>query len=414
MTSRPLQWWVGMNTSEDVMMSSLEKFTFRTRIVLDMNPDTFILHGTADEAAKDIQDPDVLYKENYYVGQSEEEVTYAKHLRNALGNDADALDHTYLCKSLIGVKGNDCIYIFYKSKQVQSYQACRNDMEAIVTDMNKLFKCIHSNRYLVSNFTEHSLGRNVSTSRFVLCNFHKIKSMCDFVGLPVTISDCHIISPLHLIIEMMRSSQEANRIPLEEGKVKFERFYRGVLQKVYYEYAKVLDYCNIVYKVYIDKVNQQEKNTEAINSRGYIDFVLRKLLIIEKDDEGNEWIIKDPKPLYRPESLRYIDLFALAISVIKSCNLDSPEAFNDVSNDVLDNLFDWIMFLSVPSPITIPSPQPALQSKYSSIPITVETRKLKVAGQDRVVRADQKGEYIIYKANKYYLDAFGNLPPIAA
>lgn len=137
-----------------------------------------------------------------------------------------------------------------------------DDVEKIYVIFKDLIEKLHSNNYIHYNITPASFLTDGET--FTLNDHSKLIHVNNFLKQG-PVAGSKIISPLHLILEMLYSTIEDKVIPVGDFKSKFIKFYNIVSDK---EYINVLKICQRYYSI----------NNGVLD---YIDYVLNKFCIIK-------------------------------------------------------------------------------------------------------------------------------------
>lgn len=145
-------------------------------------------------------------------------------------------------------------------------------VENMVMMYTPLIQKLHRNKFVHYNLTNESFVWNNATT-YSLDDYRKLTQLSIFYKQsPVVGSD--IISPLHLVIEMLHSKVEAEFIEKEDFKAKFLKFNAAITNK---KYLNTLAICQKYYGM-------------KYGALDYIDYLLSKFCIINQDN----YIIKNP------------------------------------------------------------------------------------------------------------------------
>lgn len=168
--------------------------------------------------------------------------------------------------------------------------SCLEDVEKMVRIFPPLINCLHKNKCIHYNLTPNSFYVNESLNQYSLKDYKKLTYLSSFYKQSPVIGSI-IISPLHLIIEMLFSKIEPISQTKADFKHKFNRFYNAVSNK---QYLNVLNICQKYFGLKYGAID-------------YIEYILKKFCVF--DENGN--ILKKVEKLdfYRV----YMDWFAFGI-----------------------------------------------------------------------------------------------------
>ena len=362
--------WDNMNTHDDSSNLTLE--VVQNRLRPDMSAiSCFVLplplSCSLNDIITELHEPDVRIKENYIIGQSEEEIRCATNLRLALCNCDESLQYTYLCRCIVGVRRGDHTYPVYKTGNItKQLQINMSNIENFCRDCMSLLNSIHSNNYLALNIRKGNFALNTVTHKFVLSNFEMIMTMDDFKNSSIMLSNT-VISPVHFLIEMVKSGGQV--LTYDEDKANFERFFNMFSEK--FRCKPFIDMANMVL-IAFNNLNNSSKYHD------YYDVLFNKLLEIK---DGN--IVKNTNSIF--DNLCVIDTFALGILIMNFCNVKTAEDIVNLPEFVRNTLFECILF------------KDKVEKKDKD-----KKRIIKINNQERIVRTDKDGDFVIFKGQKIY------------
>ena len=181
-----------------------------------------------------------------------------------------------------------------------------SDVNSVMNVYNNylpLITAINSNKFIHYNISIDSLlyFRKDNYIKYSLQKSDKIVSFTKFLSKsPIMWSE--IISPLHIIIEMMHSRLEPDLIPWMEFKEKFIKFYKIVSSadinktnaKIYEPFRNLLEFCQYYFSMRYGAVD-------------YTNYIISKLCIVQ----DNRVVKKDSTKALNYK--QYVDLFAFAL-----------------------------------------------------------------------------------------------------
>lgn len=367
--------WDNMNTHDD--SSNLKYEVVQNRLRPDVSnigcfvlPEFYMDNKYYVDIISELNEPDIRIKENYIIGQSDEEIRCAMNLRMALRNCEESLQYTYLCRCIVGVRRGDHSYPVYKTANISKHVNINmSNIEQFCKDCMCLLNSIHSNNYLVLNIRKGNFAINTVSKNFILSNFEMVTSMDEFKKSSVMLSNT-VITPIHFLIEMMRSNAQ-QICSYAEDKANFERFFNAFSDR--FKCKSSIDMGNMVLSA------AKQSVVKMCDYADYYDVLFNKLLDIK-----DGCIQKNTNFVF--DNLYAIDTFALGMLIMGYCGIKSETDIIKLPESVRNTLFECMLF----------------KDKMKVAQTQDRPIKIKINNQERILRTDKGGDFIIFKGQKIY------------
>jgi len=165
-------------------------------------------------------------------------------------------------------------------------------------------RILHTKKYFIPElrpdlFTWNTEKQNIETLSFSpsLTSAMKSSNVCD----TSLIVHHAIISPFHVLWDMLHSKYETPMIEYKEFKRKFLIFWESILANKH-DFKDLPNFCQNIFG----------KHT----GEDFVDYILIKFCVIESDDDKH-YIVKDPVKIKNKDYIEKLDWFALALIIKK-------------------------------------------------------------------------------------------------
>jgi len=314
-------------------------------------------------------------------------------LRNAFGVDVTqtfAMHHSIdiLCIA------NAFNYAVFKNYEYMTNITLENikSLHEIIKSLYQRANCVHGNICPMLIGKTLKEGKPVIRPPLSLIHVSRTMSRQEKLNIMVPI----IVTPLHVMIDMLSSTFEKEKIEYFEFRQKFMRYWEHVLP---------------------NGLKQQvpqwlSKTFSAIaGCSDYIDFAINRYCLIERNaDDGKQYVLKNPS-----KALGYlfdIDVIGLCISTYlmqRPINTQPPLDVVQYLGFMIRGDIPTVVNNELP-PIALPA-QPAPATASPTLPPPSSTspsnsndeKKIMYKGQMRLVRSDDKGDYILWQKQKIYI-----------
>ena len=406
-------WTNTINNYEDCSLVELISFATRMRIdttkthdlilpkfltASDQSPDDGIISEILDMLSKESRQ--IYVKENYIKGHSQTEINCIHNMQNAIRNDPEAINYTYLCKNLVGFRTRDHVFPAYKTGNVITedivWSSLTNKINAIKS-IHALLNVIHKNKHLVLNLRRDSIGYDTERNAFLLHNFAYVTSLEEYIKQPSMIMSSINITLFHFLLEMQRSSREPPEMEYSVAKDKFLKFFEMVAPR--FECQNAFDIGNTVFNA---ALQSNYFTFDVSNIQDYCDLVFTKLLNIQNSNP--RIIVRDPKKLL--DNLQMIDKFSLGSLIMHLMGAHSIPDILNLPDDIRTILYNTMLMPDIKQEQDQEQQQKHAPTQSQSQSQS-QPRKIRINNQERVVRRDNNGDYIIFKGTKVYLDKDG-------
>ncbi len=319
----------------------------------------------------------------------------AKFLRNTFGDQVTRMFAMHPSIDILCVS-NAFNYAVFKTYDYMTNLTLQNlqSLHTIIKNMYQRARCVHGNicpMLIGKTKDDHFIIRPPLT----LIHTSKIASHEEHLNVMSSI----LVTPLHVIIDMLSSTFEKERIEYYDFRQKFMRYWEHLLPNGLKQQIP-----QWLFKTF----------SAIAGCTDYIDFAINRYCLIEKNEQdGRQYIRKDPSKAFG--YLYDIDVTCLAIStflmqrpVNTSPPLDVIQYLGFMIRGDVPTAVDEPITSDVPlvpkatnpsrPPVATPPP-----SVSSPTPQSTEERKRMYKGQMRVVRTDEKGDYILWQKQKIYV-----------
>jgi len=178
----------------------------------------------------------------------------------------------------------------------------REDINRFCELSVETIRLLHVKNMVVSDvkpdlFTWDEKKRNIDTLSFspMITNMMKPVNTDE----QTLIMSRSIISPFHVLWDMLHSKYEAPMVEYKEFKKKFVIFWESII-KNRQTFQNLSNFCQTIYGKF--------------KGEDYIDFIIIKFCVIDTQ-EGKHYVIKDPVKLKNNDYIQKLDWFALAIVI---------------------------------------------------------------------------------------------------